>query len=90
MIIISPQVSARKILLAFLGFTIILSIVAIFVRYSISQNLKQLSALTGKIVTDQSEPEKVLFLLNDLEGDFQKSLLNMPGYKSSNCEINNI
>jgi two-component system sensor histidine kinase BarA len=70
------QTLARKILLAFLAFVILLSVAALFVRNSISKKLESISNLSNTNESDQSEPEKVLMLLHKADNDFQESLVN--------------
>src|ERR1700742_1374893 len=74
---------ARKILLAFLSFIIILSITALFVRNTITKKLENISKLAGNIEHDQSRPEEALLLLHQAEDDFQASLLNSGNGKNA-------
>src|ERR1700744_1640618 len=74
---------ARKILLSFLLFTVIIVIAALFVRNNINNKLAGISKLASKVETDQPRPEQVLLLLHQAEDDFQSSLLNADTNKSN-------
>ncbi|MDN3548103.1 hybrid sensor histidine kinase/response regulator [Mucilaginibacter aquaedulcis] len=74
---------ARKILLVFLSFTILLSIAAFFVRNNITHKLENISALANQAGEDQSKPGEVLLILRQAEDDFQEALLNNNSSKSS-------
>jgi signal transduction histidine kinase len=74
---------ARKILLVFLSFTILLSIAAFFVRNNITHKLETISALANQAGADQSKPGEVLLILRQAEDDFQEALLNNNSSKSS-------
>jgi len=67
---------ARKLLIAFLAFIIILSVVAIFVRDSITGNLNAITKLANSNNSDQSQPEKALVMLHKADNDFQESLVS--------------
>ncbi len=67
---------ARKILIALLTFIIILSVVAIFVRSSITSKLDVITKLTNTVNSDQSQPEKALVILHKADNDFQESLIS--------------
>ena len=67
---------ARKILIAFLAFIIILSVVALFVRDSITGNLNAITKLANTNNSDQSQPEKALVMLHKADNDFQESLVS--------------
>jgi signal transduction histidine kinase len=66
----------RRIFFAFLGFIIILSVVALFVRDSINDKLNKISQVSKDIESSRAEPEKVLSLLHRADNDFQQSLTN--------------
>jgi signal transduction histidine kinase/CheY-like chemotaxis protein len=68
--------NSRKILLAFLAFVIILAVIALFVRDSISQKLQSLSKMAHNVEYDQAKPQQALLLLHEAEDDFQESLLS--------------
>jgi two-component system sensor histidine kinase BarA len=76
------QKISRKILLAFLALIIILAIIALFVRNSISNKLQDLSKLAHNVEYDQSKPQQALLLLHEAEDDFQESLLSNDDEKS--------
>jgi len=65
----------RRIFFAFLGFIIILSVVALFVRDSINDKLNKISQVSKDIENNRAEPEKVLLLLHKADADFQQSLV---------------
>ena len=67
---------ARRIFFAFLGFIILLSVVALFVRDSINDKLNKISQVSKDIESNRAEPEKVLLLLHHADDDFQQSLVN--------------
>jgi len=67
---------ARKLLIAFLAFIIILSVAAIFVRDSITGNLNAITKLANANNNDQSQPEKALVMLHKADNDFQESLIS--------------
>jgi signal transduction histidine kinase/CheY-like chemotaxis protein len=75
------KILARKILLAFLAFTILLSITAFFVRNSISKKLENISKLANSVESGQVKPQQALLLLHESENDFQESLLSMNSNK---------
>jgi len=66
----------RKIFFAFLGFIIILSVVALFVRDSINHKLNKISQVSEDIESNRAEPEKALLLLHQADYDFQHSLVD--------------
>jgi signal transduction histidine kinase len=66
----------RRIFFAFLGFIIILSVVALFVRDSINDKLNKISQVSEDIESNRAEPEKALLLLHQADYDFQHSLVN--------------
>ena len=70
------QTLARRIFFAFLGFIIILSVVALFVRDSINDKLNKISQVSGDLENNRSEPEKALLLLHQADDNFQRSLVN--------------
>ncbi|MGN8068461.1 hybrid sensor histidine kinase/response regulator [Mucilaginibacter sp. SG564] len=69
-------------MLAFLALIIILAIIALFVRNSISNKLQDLSKLAHDVEYDQSRPQQALLLLHEAEDDFQESLLSADDEKS--------
>lgn len=73
---------ARKILLTFLAFVIILAVAAIFVRSTITKKLEDIAKLASG-VEHRLKPEQALLLLHQAEDDFQESLLDINGPKSS-------
>ena len=73
---------ARKLLLAFLAFVILLAIAAIFVGDTISRKLADISKLASN-VENRLKPEQALLLLHQAEDDFQESLLDVNGPKSA-------
>ncbi|MGZ3835229.1 MAG: sensor histidine kinase, partial [Mucilaginibacter sp.] len=81
------RVLARKVLLAFLSFIIILSITALFVRDSITKKLESISKLANGVETDRSRPEQALLLLHESEDDFQESLINANSKKSIDYKL---
>ncbi|TKC05961.1 hybrid sensor histidine kinase/response regulator [Pedobacter frigoris] len=87
---------ARKILLTFLAFVIVVSIAAIFVRSSITAKLEYISKLASNVERDQLKPQQTLLLLQQAEEDFQESLLNPDSIRSNsykeklNVAFNNI
>lgn len=78
---------ARKILLAFLAFIIILSITAFFVRSSINKKLENLSKLASNVENNRVKPEHALLLLHESENDFQESLLSVSKKKRVDYKI---
>lgn len=78
---------ARKILLAFLAFIIILSITAFFVRSSINKKLENLSKLASNVENNRVKPEHALLLLHESENDFQESLLSVSKTKRVDYKI---
>ncbi|WP_419698524.1 hybrid sensor histidine kinase/response regulator [Mucilaginibacter sp. NFX135] len=81
------QKISRKIMLAFLALIIILAIIALFVRNSISNKLQDLSKLAHDVEYDQSRPQQALLLLHEAEDDFQESLLSTDDAKSKAYKI---
>jgi two-component system sensor histidine kinase BarA len=73
---------ARKVILTFLAFVIILAVAAIFVRSSITKKLEDISKLASS-VEHRLKPEQALLLLHQAEDDFQQSLLDINGPKSN-------
>jgi len=69
----------RRIFFAFLGFVIILSVVALFVRDSINDKLNKISQVSNDIENNRAEPEKVLLLLHKADDDFKQSLVKNNG-----------
>ncbi|HEY9001124.1 MAG TPA: HAMP domain-containing sensor histidine kinase [Mucilaginibacter sp.] len=67
---------ARRIFFAFLGFIIMLSVVALFVRNSINDKLNKISQVSKDIESNRAEPEKILLLLHLADDNFQQSLIN--------------
>ena len=67
---------ARRIFFAFLGFIILLSVVALFVRDSINDKLNKISQVSRDIENNRAEPEKALLLLHRADDAFQQSLVN--------------
>lgn len=79
---------ARKILLAFLLFTVVISVVALFVRNNINNKLANLSKLAGTVESSRPRPEQILLLLHQAEDDFQASLLNADSKRSAEYKTN--
>ncbi len=79
---------ARKILLAFLLFTIAISVVALFVRNNINNKLAKISKLAGNVENSHPRPEQILLLLHQAEDDFQASLLNADNKRSADYKTN--
>src|SRR5690242_17652965 len=67
---------ARRTFFAFLGFIILLSVVALFVRSSVNEKLNKISQVSRDIESNRAEPEKALLLLHQADDDFQRSLVN--------------
>jgi len=78
---------SRKIILAFLAGVIVLAVAALFVRYSITHKLENLSKFAYNIEHDQSKPQKALILLHQAEDDFQESLLSTDSTKSNAYKV---
>ncbi|AMP98830.1 hypothetical protein AY601_1923 [Pedobacter cryoconitis] len=78
---------SRKIILAFLAGVIVLAIAALFVRYSITHKLENLSKFAYDIERDQSKPQRALLLLHQAEDDFQESLLSTDSTKSKAYKV---
>lgn len=70
------RVLAKKILMVFLVFTIIAAGAALIVLNTINEKLGSISNLATNIEHVQTEPEKILILIHQAEGDFQESLIN--------------
>lgn len=81
------RILGRKILLAFLIFTIIFSIAALVVRNTISKKLQNVSKLAKVIEPDQSKSGHALLLLHQADDDFQESLLNIDNKKIFDYKI---
>lgn len=77
---------ARKVILTFLAFVIILAVAAIFVRSSITKKLEDISKLASS-VEHRLKPEQALLLLHQAEDDFQESLLDINGPKSNDYKV---
>lgn len=67
---------AKKILLVFLVFVIVAAGAALIVLNTINEKLSSISNLATNIEHVQTEPEKILLLIHQAEGDFQESLIN--------------
>ncbi len=80
---IYTKILARKILIAFLAFVIIISVSALFVRKTITEKLENISKFANGIRRDQSKPEQILLLLHQAENEFQESLLKADSGKSA-------
>jgi len=78
---------AGKVFLAFLAFTIILSITAIFVKKVVNQKLYDITRLARHVNGDQGKSQQVLLLLQHAEEDFQQSLLNPDSSKSNSYKF---
>ncbi len=81
------SIVARKLLLAFLSFIIILVIAALFVRSSISSSLESISKLSNNTQIEQSQAEQALMLLHQSEDDFQASLVSADSIKYTNYKV---
>ena len=77
---------ARRIFFAFLGFIILLSVVALFVRDSINSKLSKISQVSRDIESNRAEPEKALLLLHQADDDFQRSLVNNDNRLQTSCK----
>lgn len=77
---------ARKLILTFLAFVIVLAVAAIFVRSSITKKLEDISNLASS-VEHRLKPEQALLLLHQAEDDFQESLLDINGPKSNDYKV---
>lgn len=77
---------ARKILLTFILFVILLAVAALFVRSSITNKLDRISKLANN-VEHNLKPEQALLLLHQAEDDFQESLLDINGPKINEYKI---
>lgn len=77
---------ARKTLLTFLVFVIILAVAALFVRSAITKKLGDISKLASNI-EHRLKPEQALLLLHQAEDDFQESLLDINGPKSNDYKV---
>jgi two-component system sensor histidine kinase BarA len=77
---------ARKTLLTFLVFVIILAVAALFVRNAITKKLEDISKLASNI-EHRLKPEQALLLLHQAEDDFQESLLDINGPKSNDYKV---
>ena len=67
---------AKKILLVFLVFVIIAAGAALIVLNTINVKLRSISNLATNIEHVKTEPEQILLLIHQAEGDFQESLIN--------------
>jgi hypothetical protein len=72
---------AKKILLAFLVFTIVSTLAALVALNTITEKLGGISKLATNIEQSQSKPEQILLLIHRAEDDFQESLLTNGGKK---------
>ncbi|QTE38404.1 HAMP domain-containing sensor histidine kinase [Mucilaginibacter gossypii] len=70
------NVLSRKILLAFLAFTIILVIAALFVRDKITERLAHTARVSHLMDLNNSRPQQALLLLHEAEDLFQSSLVD--------------
>jgi signal transduction histidine kinase len=70
------NVLSRKILLAFLAFTIILVIAALFVRDMITERLAHTAQVSHLMDLNNSRPQQALLLLHQAEDLFQSSLVD--------------
>ncbi|QEM04032.1 HAMP domain-containing histidine kinase [Mucilaginibacter rubeus] len=70
------NVLSRKILLAFLAFTIILVIAALFVRDKITERLAHTAQVSHLMDLNNSRPQQALLLLHEAEDLFQSSLVD--------------
>lgn len=77
---------ARKLVLTFLTFVIILAVAAIFVRSSITTKLEDIAKLASS-AEHRLKPEQALLLLHQAEDDFQESLLDINGPKSNEYKV---
>lgn len=75
-------------MLAFLLFTVVISVVALFVRNNINNKLANLSKLAGTVESSRPRPEQILLLLHQAEDDFQASLLNADSKRSADYKTN--
>lgn len=75
-------------MLAFLLFTVVISVVALFVRNNINNKLANLSKLAGTVESSRPRPEQILLLLHQAEDDFQASLLNADSKRSAEYKTN--
>ncbi|WP_121811882.1 sensor histidine kinase [Mucilaginibacter kameinonensis] len=76
------NVLSRKILLAFLAFTIILVIAALFVRDKIAERLAHTAQVSHLMDLNNSRPQQALLLLHQAEDLFQSSLVDGDPAKS--------
>ena len=71
------KILARQIVISLLAFTIILAVVALYVRNSITSKLEHTSRVANSSGTgNEQKAENILLLLNQAEDNFQASLLN--------------
>jgi hypothetical protein len=77
----------RKILLIFLVFTIIFSLIALVVQKNITKTLRKVSNLATDVEYGQSKPEQALLLLHQAEDDFQEALFTTNPRKISDYKI---
>jgi signal transduction histidine kinase len=76
------NVLSRKILLAFLAFTIILIIAALFVRDMITERLAHTAQVSHLMDLNNSRPQQALLLLHQAEDLFQSSLVDEDANKA--------
>ena len=76
------NVLSRKILLAFLAFTIILVIAALFVRDKITERLAHTAQISHLMDLNNSRPQQALLLLHQAEDLFQSSLVDADAAKA--------
>jgi signal transduction histidine kinase len=76
------NVLSRKILLAFLAFTIILIIAALFVRDMITERLAHTAQVSHLMDLNNSRPQQALLLLHQAEDLFQSSLVDEDAAKA--------
>jgi two-component system sensor histidine kinase BarA len=76
------NVLSRKILLAFLAFTIILVIAALFVRDKITERLAHTAQISHLMDLNNSRPQQALLLLHQAEDLFQSSLVDADAAKT--------
>ncbi|WEA02159.1 sensor histidine kinase [Mucilaginibacter sp. SJ] len=80
------NVLSRKILLAFLAFTIILVIAALFVRDRITQRLAHTAQVSHLMDLNNSRPQQALLLLHEAEDLFQSSLVDASTAKAQDYQ----
>ncbi|WP_316813351.1 ATP-binding protein [Pedobacter heparinus] len=77
---------ARKILLALLTICIVLAVAALFVRHKITTELAATTKLASQVHSTVN-PDQVLVLLRQAEDDFQESLADTNGSRSSGYKL---